>query len=106
MLTQSMPPACFSPQHHSRFNQQLKPAAPLSTYYAMLCYAVLLQVALIAEEITGIGNALQRQLLRTRRSFTSTVLSADGEISGCLSLPQLSNDSNAAWCLISPAFRH
>lgn len=37
------------------------------------------QVALIAEEISGIGNEIQRQLLRTRRSFTSTVLSADGE---------------------------
>lgn len=36
-------------------------------------------VALIAEEISGIGNEIQRQLLRTRRSFTSTVLSADGE---------------------------
>lgn len=36
-------------------------------------------VALIAEEITGIGNEIQRQLLRTRRSFVSTVLSADGE---------------------------
>lgn len=35
-------------------------------------------VALIAEEITGVGNELQRQLLRTRRSFTSTVLTADG----------------------------
>eukprot|EP00879_Flechtneria_rotunda_P017867 GHRR01018727.1.p1 GENE.GHRR01018727.1~~GHRR01018727.1.p1 ORF type:complete len:463 (+),score=113.14 GHRR01018727.1:109-1497(+) len=35
-------------------------------------------VALIAEEISGIGNELQRQLLRTRRSFRSTVLSADG----------------------------
>uniref|UniRef100_A0A383V788 Phospholipid scramblase n=1 Tax=Tetradesmus obliquus TaxID=3088 RepID=A0A383V788_TETOB len=35
-------------------------------------------VALIAEEISGIGNEIQRQLLRTRRSFTSTVLSADG----------------------------
>jgi hypothetical protein len=38
-----------------------------------------LQVALIAEEISGIGNEIQRQLLRTRRSFQSTVLSADGE---------------------------
>ncbi|KAF6252183.1 Scramblase-domain-containing protein [Scenedesmus sp. NREL 46B-D3] len=35
-------------------------------------------VALIAEEISGIGNEVQRQLLRTRRSFKSTVLSADG----------------------------
>jgi hypothetical protein len=36
-------------------------------------------VALIAEEISGIGNEIQRQLLRTRRSFKSTVLSADGK---------------------------
>jgi hypothetical protein len=36
-------------------------------------------VALIAEDITGLGNELQRQLLRTRRSFSSTVLSADGK---------------------------
>jgi hypothetical protein len=36
-------------------------------------------VALIAEELSGIGNEIQRQLLRTRRSFKSTVLSADGE---------------------------
>eukprot|EP00798_Chlamydomonas_sp_ICE-L_P005885 gene5885-33456_t len=35
-------------------------------------------VALMAEDETGIGNAIGRQLLRTRRSFTSTVFSADG----------------------------
>lgn len=39
------------------------------------------QVALIAEEITGVGNALQRQLLRTRRAFTATVLDpVDGSV--------------------------
>jgi uncharacterized protein YxjI len=39
------------------------------------------QVALIAEEVTGVGNALQRQLLRTRRAFTATVLSpSDGSV--------------------------
>lgn len=36
------------------------------------------RVALIAEDMTGIGNAVARQLLRTRRSFTATVFSADG----------------------------
>ncbi|KAF8057768.1 phospholipid scramblase family protein [Scenedesmus sp. PABB004] len=35
-------------------------------------------VALIAEEGGGLGTEVARQLLRTRRSFTSTVLSADG----------------------------
>ncbi|GMH43421.1 hypothetical protein BSKO_11343 [Bryopsis sp. KO-2023] len=35
-------------------------------------------VALIAEDITGIGNAVGRQLLKTRRSLTATVFSADG----------------------------
>jgi hypothetical protein len=35
-------------------------------------------VALMAEEQAGLGNELGRQLLRTRRSFSMTVLSADG----------------------------
>lgn len=35
-------------------------------------------VALIAEDMTGIGNAIGRQVLKTRRSFTATVFSADG----------------------------
>lgn len=35
-------------------------------------------VALIAEDLSGIGDAVGRQLLRTRRSFTATVFSADG----------------------------
>jgi len=35
-------------------------------------------VALIAEDQTGIGNEIGRQVLRTHRSFTATVLSADG----------------------------
>jgi hypothetical protein len=35
-------------------------------------------VALMAEQVTGLGNEIARQLLRTRRSFTSTVLSPDG----------------------------
>jgi uncharacterized protein YxjI len=35
-------------------------------------------VALIAEDYTGLGNEVGRQLLRTRRSFSATVLSADG----------------------------
>lgn len=34
-------------------------------------------VALIAEDETGLGNAVGRQLLRTRRAFTATVLSPD-----------------------------
>jgi len=45
-------------------------------------YAVLNEagetVARIAEDETGIGNAIGRQLLRTRRAFTATVFSADG----------------------------
>jgi hypothetical protein len=66
---------------------------PANTYNCCVCcgrvYLVdvlhpYLQVALIAEEISGIGNEIQRQLLRTRRSFTSTVLSADGEAAGSL----------------------
>ncbi|GAX76018.1 hypothetical protein CEUSTIGMA_g3461.t1 [Chlamydomonas eustigma] len=35
-------------------------------------------VALIAEDYTGLGNEVGRQLLRTRRGFTATVFSADG----------------------------
>lgn len=35
-------------------------------------------VALIAEDVTGIGNAIGRQVLRTRRNFTATVFNADG----------------------------
>lgn len=37
-------------------------------------------VAVMAEEYSGLGNEVGRQLLRTRRSFTATVLSADGEL--------------------------
>lgn len=36
-------------------------------------------VALVAEDYGGLGKEIGRQLLRTRRSFTSTVFSADGE---------------------------
>ncbi|EFJ53297.1 hypothetical protein VOLCADRAFT_115863 [Volvox carteri f. nagariensis] len=35
-------------------------------------------VALVAEDFGGFGKEIGRQLLRTRRSFTATVLSADG----------------------------
>ncbi|KXZ45777.1 hypothetical protein GPECTOR_50g570 [Gonium pectorale] len=35
-------------------------------------------VALVAEDYGGLGKEVGRQLLRTRRSFTSTVFSADG----------------------------
>jgi hypothetical protein len=35
-------------------------------------------VAQVAEDYGGLGNELGRQLLRTRRSFTATVFSADG----------------------------
>lgn len=35
-------------------------------------------VALIAEDMTGVGDAIGRQVLRTRRSFTATVFSSDG----------------------------
>lgn len=42
-------------------------------------------MALLAEDVTGIGNEIGRQLLRTRRSFTATVLSADGlQVGGSL----------------------
>jgi uncharacterized protein YxjI len=38
-------------------------------------------VCLIAEDVAGLGNALGRQLLRTRRAFTATVLSPhDGSV--------------------------
>ncbi len=33
---------------------------------------------LCVQDYTGLGNELGRQLLRTRRSFTATVFSADG----------------------------
>ena len=36
-------------------------------------------VAQMAEDSTGLRNEVGRQLLRTRRSFTATVFSADGE---------------------------
>ena len=36
-------------------------------------------VALLAEELGGIGRSIGRQLLRTRRPMTATVLSPDGE---------------------------
>lgn len=35
-------------------------------------------VALLAEDLGGLGKAVGRQLLRTRRSFTATVFSPDG----------------------------
>lgn len=35
-------------------------------------------VALMAEDQTGIGNFIARQLLRTRRGFRTTVFSPDG----------------------------
>ena len=35
-------------------------------------------VALLAEDVGGLGSAVGRQLLRTRRSLTATVLSPDG----------------------------
>lgn len=52
-------------------------------------------VALIAEEVSGIGNELQRQLLRTRRSFTSTVLTPDGECA-----------AHAHFCLVHTLLRY
>ncbi len=36
-------------------------------------------VALVAEDFGGLGKEVGRQLLRSRRSFTATVFSADGE---------------------------
>jgi hypothetical protein len=39
-------------------------------------------VALLAEDESGLGDAVQRQLLRGRRGFTATVLTADGEPTG------------------------
>ncbi len=41
-------------------------------------------VALMAEQRTGIANELGRQLLRTHRSFTTTVFTADGVRLGVL----------------------
>ena len=35
-------------------------------------------VALLAEDLGGLGKAVGRQLLRTRRAFTATVFSPDG----------------------------
>ena len=35
-------------------------------------------VGLLAEDMGGLGKAVGRQLLRTRRSFTATVFSPDG----------------------------
>ena len=47
-------------------------------------YAVLNErgdtVARIAEDSTGIANAVGRQLLKTRRSFTATVFNAEGAL--------------------------
>ena len=37
-------------------------------------------MALLAEDAGGLGTAVGRQLLRTRRPMTATVLSADGEV--------------------------
>ena len=37
-------------------------------------------VALLAEEEGSLGRALGRQLLRTRRPFTATVFSPDGQV--------------------------
>ena len=36
--------------------------------------------ALLAEEVLGVADTLQRQLLRSRRSFTATVLAPDGRV--------------------------
>ena len=36
-------------------------------------------VALLAEDQGGLGKAVGRQLLRTRRAFTATVFSPDGK---------------------------
>lgn len=36
-------------------------------------------VAYIAEETTGMGNAIGRQILGTHRSFVATVMDANGE---------------------------
>lgn len=35
-------------------------------------------VALLAEDLGGLGKTVGRQLLRTRRAFTATVFSPDG----------------------------
>ena len=44
-------------------------------------------VALLAEDLGGLGKAVGRQLLRTRRAFTATVFSPDGaSASPCLEL--------------------
>jgi len=37
-------------------------------------------VALLAEDLGGLGKAVGRQLLRTRRSMTATVFSPDGPL--------------------------
>lgn len=36
-------------------------------------------VALLAEDMGGLGKEVGRQFLRTRRSFTATILSPDGD---------------------------
>ena len=46
-------------------------------------------VALLAEDLGSIGRAVGRQLLRTRRPFTATVLSPDGELPAACSPPPL-----------------
>ena len=50
----------------------------------VLCRAAGNLVALLAEEEGGLGKALGRQLLRTRRNFTATVFSPDGAWQGGL----------------------
>lgn len=40
-------------------------------------------IALMAEELGSFGKEVGRQLLRTRRPFTATVFSPDGELSFC-----------------------
>ena len=44
-------------------------------------------VALLAEDLGGLGKAVGRQLLRTRRAFTATVFSPDGESRTLLKCP-------------------
>ena len=58
-------------------------------------------VALLAEDGGGFGKQVGRQLLRTRRSFTATIFSPEGELSAFASLrdfPLLYLDSR--WSLI------
>ncbi len=73
------------------YRDRMKTPFPTSLHLMMLINRVVLQanrytvhdqdgnvVALLAEDLGGLGNVVGRQLLRTRRSFTATVLSPDG----------------------------